>query len=86
MTYSCHRVFMNDVKSEYNTPQQSGHVMTAWCNCVQCGGRVTTECLHRARAAGHQSVSTLLSGHLTSRTLSSRPVRQYFTMCSSKHL
>ena len=23
MTYSCHRVFMNDVKSEYNTPQQS---------------------------------------------------------------
>ena len=60
---------MNDVKSEYNTPQQSGHVMTAWYHGVTvssagAGSRLSAGtgpccwspvCLHTAVWSSHLS-------------------------------
>ena len=79
MTYPCHRVFINDVKSEYNRSQQSVDVMMG--DCVQCGGRVTTECWHRARAAAGHPVclhTAVWSSHLSD-TLQ-QTCKQGFTM------
>ena len=75
MTCPCHRVFINDVKSEYN---HHSRVRMWWWVTVSSAGAGWR--LSAGTGPGlllvTLSVSTLVSGHLTSPTLSSRHVRR----------